>query len=182
MEMENWHRPKHEINVLMNLYAEYLSRARPNMMDNNVRMCHFGRREGLPKKVLRELDRSVEASASNTGMRLCLALNYGSRAEIVDAVRRIARRVAAGQLDPEAIQESDVSDSLSSAGVPDPDLVVRTAGEMRLSNFLLWQVSYAEFYVTEKYWPDFDEAEFHSVLRAYAARDRRFGGLTGSNR
>jgi len=176
--IENWRRPRDEVNGLMHLYAEYLIGERETVMANNIRLRHFGRRDGLPASVLRELDESVRVSANNTGMYLCLALNYGSRTEMTDAVRSIARKVAEGRLAPEDIDEELISNSLDSAGVPDPDLLIRTSGELRLSNFLLWQVSYAEFYVTDVYWPDFTEEEFHKAIRAYAHRQRRFGGLT----
>jgi undecaprenyl diphosphate synthase len=177
---ENWCRPSEEVDVLMHLYAEYLVRERPTIMENNVRLVHLGRREGLPEPVLRELDESVAASQSNTGMYLCLALNYGARMEITEAVRCIARRVANGELEADKIDESVIASSLYSANVPDPDLVIRTAGEMRVSNFLLWQISYAEYYCSEKFWPDFDEAEFCKGIRAYAERQRRYGGLDPS--
>jgi undecaprenyl diphosphate synthase len=165
----------------MHLYAHYLVRERPDQMANNIRLRHLGRRDGLPESVLDELDESVRQSASNTGMHLCLALNYGSRAEMVDAVRRIARRVQAGELPPEQIDEQAISGSLDSRDIPDPDLLVRTAGEMRISNFLLWQVSYSEFYVTDTLWPDFGPEAFKTALRAYANRHRRFGGVDRSN-
>jgi undecaprenyl diphosphate synthase len=150
-------------------------------MDHNIRLRHLGRREGLPQNVLAELDESVRVSANNTGMYLCLALNYGSRAEISDAVGRVARKVAAGELKPQDVNEAVISASLDTAGVPDPDLLIRTAGELRVSNFLLWQVSYAEFFVTDVFWPDFDEKELHRAIRAYADRHRRFGGLDATN-
>ena len=175
--IENWNRPAEEINVLMHLYADYLVRERPTVMDNNVRLRHLGRRDGLPESVLKELDETVRVSANNTGMVLCLALNYGSRAEIADAVRDIARRAAAGQLDAKTINEEVICQTLNTAGLPDVDLIIRTSGEMRLSNFLLWQVSYAEFYVTDVYWPDFSGEEFRKAILAYAARHRRFGRL-----
>jgi undecaprenyl diphosphate synthase len=179
--IENWTRPNDEVNALMELYAAYLAGERDTFMDNNVRLAHLGRREGLPESVLQELDKTIEVSSGNTGMTLCLALNYGSRAEITDAVRRIAGRVGAGQLDPADIDETTISDSLGTAGLPDVDLLIRTAGEMRISNFLLWQVSYAELYVTDVYWPDFDIEELRKALRTYAQRHRRFGGLDNSN-
>jgi len=178
--IENWTRPVDEVNALMHLYADYLVHERSTVMDHNIRLRHLGRRSGLPKSVLCELDESVRVSAGNTGMHLCLALNYGSRAEITDAVTRIARQVTAGETDPVEIDDAMISASLDTCGVPDPDLVIRTAGEMRLSNFLLWQVSYAEFYATDVFWPDFDEAEFHRAIHAYAARNRRYGGLDQS--
>lgn len=175
--VENWNRPADEVNMLMHLYAEYLVNERPTVMAHNVRVRHLGRRDGLPEIVLRELDETVRASSVNTGMYLCLALNYGSRAEITDAVTQIARRVKKGELDPESIDRDVISRSLDTCGISDPDLVIRTSGEMRVSNFLLWQISYAEFYVTEVYWPDFDEAEFRTAIRHFATRHRRFGGL-----
>ncbi|MFB3890435.1 MAG: isoprenyl transferase [Phycisphaerae bacterium] len=179
--IENWRRPRDEVNALMHLYADTLVRERPTLMENNIRLRHLGRREGLPAIVLRELDRSLAASAANTGMFLSLALNYGGRDEIIDAVSRIAWRVQRGQLSPEDINEELLSGSLDTAGVPDPDLLIRTAGELRVSNFLLWQISYAELYVTDVFWPDFNEAEFHTALKAYAGRHRRFGGLDDTN-
>ncbi len=179
--IENWRRPAQEIQILMHLYATYLRDERETMLSHNIRVQHLGRREGLPDSVLAELDETIRATRSNTGMFLGLALNYGSRAEIVDAVRQIAGQVAAGDLAPEQIEPETISAGLDTAAMPDPDLVIRTAGEMRLSNFLLWQVSYAEFYVTDTFWPDFDEGEFHKAIRNYAARDRRYGGVDSSN-
>ena len=175
--IENWSRPRDEVSALMGLYAEYLVRERPTLMDNNVRLRHLGRREGLPESVLVELDKSVEVSRGNTGMWLNLALNYGGRTELTEAVRAIAARAAEGKIAPEQIDEQVISDALDTAGLPDPDLLIRTAGEMRVSNFLLWQVSYAEFYVTDTLWPDFDEEDFGQAIRAFADRHRRFGGL-----
>jgi len=176
--VENWNRPADEVNALMHLYADYLVRERPTVMAHNIRVKHLGRRQGLPGSVLRELDETVTASSKNSGMYLCLALNYGSRAEMTDAVRRIAGRVAAGELAADAIDAKLIGDSLDTSGVPDPDLVIRTSGELRVSNFLLWQISYAEFYVTDVYWPDFTVQEFHRAIRDCAARSRRFGGLS----
>ncbi len=179
--IENWSRPAEEVRTLMHLYAEYLASERQTVMDHNIRLRHLGRRDGLPDNVLAELDESVRVSAANTGMYLCLALNYGSRAEISDAIARIAREVAAGELKPQDVNEAVISARLDTAGVPDPDLLIRTAGELRVSNFLLWQVSYAEFFVTDVFWPDFDEKELHRAIRAYADRHRRFGGLDSTN-
>ena len=179
--IENWSRPREEVSALMHLYAEYLVNERPTIMQHNIRLRHLGRREGLPDSVLRELDESLRVSANNTGMYLCLALNYGSRAEIIDAVSRIATDVQAGKLDAKDIDENVIANALDTRDVGDPDLLIRTAGEMRLSNFLLWQVSYAEFYVTDVFWPDFTEEEFHKALVAYCARNRRFGGVDSSN-
>ena len=178
---ENWRRPAEEVNALMELYARYLASERETMPAHNVRFRHIGRRDGLPAAVVREIDAATEATADCTGMYLCLALNYGSRYEILDAVRRIARRVAAGGLGPDDIDESLISDMLDTTGVPDPDLLIRTSGELRLSNFLLWQLSYAEFHVSDVYWPDFSEEEFRNALRTYASRCRRFGRVDQSN-
>ena len=172
---ENWSRPREEVEALMGLYARYLALERPTMQAHNIRFRHVGRREGLPESVLREIDESVRATAHRTGMFLCLALNYGSRAEILDAIRRLARQAADGKIRPEAIDEAALSDALDTHGVPDPDLLIRTSGELRLSNFLLWQSSYAEFHVSQSYWPDFSIDEFHNALRDFASRNRRFG-------
>ncbi len=174
---ENWNRPPEEVETLMGLYSQYLAMERPSMLSNNMRFRHVGMREGLPDSVLGEIDACTEATAGCTGMFLCLALNYGSRAEIARGVRRLAQRVAAGELAPSAIDEQAIADALDTRGVPDPDLLIRTSGEMRVSNFLLWQLSYAEFHVADVYWPDFTEDHFRDALRAFAARDRRFGGL-----
>jgi undecaprenyl diphosphate synthase len=148
-------------------------------MSNNVRVRMLGRRDDIPEQALRELDKTVEMSGSNTGLWLNLAINYGGRAEIVDAVRNLAGLVQAGRLSPQDIDERAIGEHLYTAGAADPDLLVRTAGEMRISNFLLWQISYAEIWVTEKCWPEFDEATLHEAIRAYAGRKRRFGGLSG---
>jgi undecaprenyl diphosphate synthase len=180
--IENWSRPEDEVNTLMHLYADYLVHERPTVMEHNVRLRHLGRRQGLPQPVLRELDESVRVSSSNTGMFLCLALNYGSRMEMTDAVRRIVRDAAEGTIDAEQIDQEMISDRLDTAGVPDPDLLIRTSGEKRISNFLLWQISYAEFFITDTYWPDFDEERFREAIAIYASRHRRFGGVDASNR
>lgn len=174
---ENWNRPLDEIAHLMDLYVRYLIKERDTIMSNNIRMIQIGRRTGLPDAVLHELDETVLASAKNTGMTLCLALNYSSRNEIIDAVQSIAAAAAEGKLAPEKIDERLISDRLYTAGLPDPDLLIRTAGEMRVSNFLLWQISYSELYVAEAMWPDFHAAEFNEALRAFASRERRFGGI-----
>ncbi len=174
---ENWKRPKAEVDALMDLYAEYLVKEREEIMGNDVRLIQIGRREGLPEKVLRELDTTIEMSRGNQGLKLCLAINYGSRQEMVDAVQALARRVQKGELSPEGIDEAAIANSLYTAGLPDPDLLVRTAGEMRVSNYLLWQISYAEFYVTEVLWPDFRPEHLNDALRTFAGRLRRFGGV-----
>jgi undecaprenyl diphosphate synthase len=177
LSIENWKRPQLELDFLMTLLRKYLVIERSEIMEQNIRFTTIGRREGLPAQVLREIDESVRVSQANTGMVLCLAINYGGRTELVDAVRTLADQVRQGMLDPEAIDEDTISDALNTAGMPDPDLLIRTAGEMRVSNFLLWQISYAELWVTDKCWPEFDRDELHQALRAFAARERRFGGL-----
>ena len=176
--IENWKRPKAEVDVLMELYAAYLQTEKPTLVENNVRMRHLGRRRDLPDTVLERLDDCKDATRECTGMYLCLALNYGSRAEIVDAVQSIASRVADGDLAVDAIDEDLVSNSLYTAGVTDPDMVIRTSGEMRLSNYLLWQLSYAELCVIDTHWPDFTTEEFHRSLRTFGQRGRRFGDVT----
>ncbi|MDH4202377.1 MAG: isoprenyl transferase [Phycisphaerae bacterium] len=173
--MQNWKRPKEEVDFLMYLYASYLEGIRPSLMEKNVQFAHVGRREPLPQDVLDALDETVRITSVNTGMTLGFALNYGSRTEIVDAVRALAQEAKDGQIDPQAIDEQVIGDHLYTAGWHDPDLVVRTSGEMRISNFLLWQISYAEFYVTDVYWPDFTLEELDKSLLAYASRQRRFG-------
>jgi undecaprenyl diphosphate synthase len=178
LSSENWKRPAEELKFLLQLLEQYLVEERPNIMARNTRVTWIGRREGLPEGAVRELDETVRLSAGNTGLCVCLAINYGSRAEVVDAVRRIAMEVRDGALDPATISEETVSSRLYTAGMPEPDLLIRTAGEKRISNFLLWQISYAEIWVTDVCWPDFDESQLHAALRGYAARDRRFGGLT----
>jgi undecaprenyl diphosphate synthase len=174
---ENWKRPKAEVDALMELYVEYLIKERQTVMENNVRLIQVGRRDGLPEPVLRELDETQRVSRDNTGLRLCLAINYGSRLEIVDAVREIARRVERGQLRPDQISEATIDAHLYTAGIPDPDLLIRTAGEMRVSNFLLWQISYAELYVSNVLWPDFRPEHLNEAIRNFAARQRRFGAV-----
>jgi len=178
LSSENWKRPAEELEFLMHLLQQYMIEERTTIMDQNIQVAVIGRRRGIPEEALREIDKTIELSSRNTGLRLCLAINYGSRAELADAVRGIAEEVQAGRLSPGDVTEETIESRLYTAGMPEPDLLIRTAGEMRISNFLLWQVSYAEIYVTELCWPEFDEAQLHAALRNYAARDRRFGGLT----
>ena len=173
---ENWKRPRTEISFLMRLLRRFLVRERPTMMDNNVRLSAIGRLDDLPDAARRELDNSIEMTSGNDGLNLCLALSYGGRAEIVDACRKLAQEVADGQLDPASIDEDAISGRLYQPG-RDPDLLVRTAGERRISNFLLWQISYAEIYVTDSCWPEFSVEDLHTALSDYATRTRKFGGL-----
>ena len=156
--IENWKRPKAEVNALMHLYADYLVGIRPNLMRNNVKLVHLGRIAGLPEMVCDSLRETMELTRNNTGMALALALNYSGRAEIVDATRAIAQAHKEGRLSLEDIDETCISQHLYTAELADPDLLIRTASELRVSNFLLWQISYSEFYVTDTLWPDFNEA------------------------
>lgn len=177
LSSENWKRPKAELEFLMALLREYLLAEREKILAQNIRFAVIGRRDGLPAGVLAEIDENTRLTRDNTGLTLCLAINYGARAEIVDAVRALAARVRAGELDPDQIDEAAIDRALYTGGMPDPDLLIRTAGEMRLSNYLLWQISYAELWVTPKFWPEFGAALLHDALRAFARRERRFGGL-----
>ncbi len=175
--MQNWKRPKEEVEFLMYLYALYLENIRPLLMDNNVQLKHVGRRDPLPEHVLETLDETIRLTSTNTGMVLGLALNYASRTEIVDAAKALARDVKDGKLAVEDIDEQGFSDRLYTAGWPDPDLLVRTSGEMRISNYLLWQISYAEFIVTDLYWPELENKHVDDALIQYAGRQRRFGDV-----
>jgi undecaprenyl diphosphate synthase len=177
LSSENWKRPQPELDFLMHLLEQYLVEERQVLLREEIRLSIIGRREGIPDSVQAEMDRTIALTAQHTGLHLCLAVNYGSRGEITDAVRRIAEEAKAGTLDPAAIDEQTIADHLYTAGTLDPDLLIRTAGEMRFSNYLLWQVSYAEFHVTDVCWPDFREEQLHAAIRDFAARDRKFGGL-----
>jgi undecaprenyl diphosphate synthase len=179
LSVENWKRPQAELDFLMALLHQYLLAERAEIREQNIRFTTIGRRSELPQTVIAEIDENIRVSKDNTGMTLCLAINYGGRAELADTVQALARRVRTGTLDPEDIDETIISEALYTAGMPDPDLLIRTAGEMRVSNFLLWQISYAELWVTDKCWPDFDAATLHEALHDYAGRTRRFGGLKG---
>jgi len=178
--MENWKRPKSEINALMHIHSEHLVSIRPTLMKNNVKLLHLGRVEGLPQSVRGDLTDTMEMTASNTGMKLALALNYSGRIEIVDAARKIAQKFKNGQLSLDEIDEQCVGGHLYEAGLADPDLLIRTANEMRISNFLLWQISYSEFYVTGTLWPSFTNESLEKAIMAYAKRNRRFGTIEAS--
>ena len=179
LSSENWKRPKRELDLLMQLLEQYLIEERSEIMRQGLRFGIIGRREGLSDGVLAEVQKSIDCCRNNTGMRLCLAVNYGSRAELVDAVRKITQAALAGDVAPDQIDEETISSHLYTAGMPDPDLVIRTAGEMRISNYLLWQISYAEIWVTEKCWPEFEKPDLIRAFKDFASRDRRFGGLKG---
>jgi undecaprenyl diphosphate synthase len=179
---ENWSRPDSEVSMLMKTLISVLEQKLTQLCENNVRFRVSGRREGAPMSVLRTFDRVAEATKGNTGLVLNIAFNYGGRQEIIDAVRMIARECLNGSLTPEAIDDEVLSRHLYTNGLPDPDLLIRTSGELRISNFLLWQLSYAEFYFTEKYWPDFTPAEFEKAILDYQSRDRRFGNIEAKQR
>jgi undecaprenyl diphosphate synthase len=175
--MENWKRPKSEVNALMELYTRYLVAIRSTLMTNNVRLLHLGWLHGLPPTLQKEFRKTIELTANNTGMILALALNYSGRAEIVDAIQKIAQEYKKGKLHLKDINERCISEHLYTAGMPDPDLLIRTANEMRVSNFLLWQISYSEFYVTKTLWPEFTKTTLEKAIRSFAKRDRRFGTI-----
>ena len=179
--LENWKRPVNEVSFLMQMYIDYLRSERATMMENNIKFRQIGRLENLPDAVMDEVHVTLEETKNNDGLTLVLALNYGSRAEITDAVRDIANQVKAGTLDPRDVDEQLISDHLYTAGMPDPDLLVRTAGELRVSNYLLWQISYAELFVSDVLWPDFGTEDLHAAIRAFSTRNRRFGALDHTN-
>ena len=179
---ENWKRPADELEFLMALLREYLIAERDSLVENNIRLRIVGDRDGLPDDVIVEMDKTLNACSSNTGMTLCLAINYGARMELVAAIQKIAQKVASGSLDAGDITEQTVSDNLYTSGLIDPDLLIRTSGEMRISNFLLWQISYAELWITDTLWPEFGREDLATAIRSYSDRDRRFGGIKNSGR
>jgi len=174
---ENWMRPRAEVSFIMLLLRRFLSRNIEDLHRNNVRLRATGRLERLPAASLRDLRKGIARTESNTGLNLILALNYGGRTEILDAVREISERVASGELSPDELDESSISGRLYLPDVPDPDLIIRTSGEQRLSNFLIWESAYSELWFTPVLWPDFRKEHLQEALDAYASRDRRFGGL-----
>jgi undecaprenyl diphosphate synthase len=174
---ENWKRPKDEVDALMKYLIHYLKTETPELNKNNVRLEVIGQIWRLPENVQEHLRKSIATLSKNNGLTLVMALSYGSRIEIVDAVRQIAEKVKLGKLDTADINEKVISDHLWTRNVPDPDLLIRTSGEMRVSNFLLWQISYAELVITPTFWPDFRKAQFIEALEEYARRHRRFGGI-----
>lgn len=175
---ENWKRPKDEVKGLMSLFAETMSAELRGLLSEGVRIKLLGRVEDLPLATRTVFSKAQAASASNTGMTLAIAVNYGSRMEIADAARALARDAAAGKIDPASIDEDAFASRLYTADMPDPDLLIRTSGELRLSNFLLWQLAYSEFYVTDVLWPDFDRYELLRALLSYQQRNRRFGKVS----
>lgn len=172
---ENWVRSKEEVNFLMNLLSNYLDRSLPNLKENEIRFNVIGSREDLSPDIQKKIDRNMEETRRYNKLVLTLALSYSGRIEILEACRKIAKQVQAGTLDPNKIDEEIFHAELYTKDLPDPDLLIRTSGELRVSNFLLWQISYTEIYVTEKLWPDFTKEEFLKALEAYQKRDRRFG-------
>jgi undecaprenyl diphosphate synthase len=179
---ENWKRPAREVTFLMRMLRRFARQERKLLLENNIRLRLIGHPDDLPPGLREELAQIQQASSSNTGMVLCVALSYGGRREIVDAARRFAGDVLAGRESVEELTEERFAQYLDTAGLPDPDLLIRTAGEMRLSNFLLWQLSYAELYVTPTCWPDFREKELEDALAAYAGRQRKFGAIEPTRR
>ena len=175
---ENWKRPKGEVNALMHIYTQYLVEIRPTLMKNNVKLIHLGQLVPLPSSVKTELAETLRMTAGNTGMKLALALNYSSRTEIIDATKKIAQEYKSGKLRFKDIDEQCINRHLYTAGLAEPDLLIRTANEMRVSNFLLWQISYSEFYVTKTLWPDFKKSDLEKAIIAYAKRNRHFGTIS----
>ena len=174
---ENWKRPQHEVDLLMHLFATTLLKELPLFHQENVRLVFLGDIEALPEKTRDVFEEGLAETAGNTGMVLALAVNYGARAELARAARTLAARVASGDINIEDIDEGAVAASLYTADLPDPELLIRTSGELRLSNYLLWQLAYSEFYVTDTLWPDFDRWELLRAIKAFQGRDRRFGGV-----
>ena len=172
---ENWKRPKDEVSTLMGLLVEFLRKELDELHENKVRIQTIGDLSRLPEDVRNEIVGAIQKTKDNTGLILTMALNYGARAEIAAAAKALAREVKTGSLDPEEIDEARFAAKLMTAGLPDPDLVIRTSGEQRISNFLLYQIAYSEFYFTNVYWPDFNEDEYYRALVAYGKRQRRFG-------
>jgi undecaprenyl diphosphate synthase len=174
---ENWQRPPDEVKSLMSLLDRFLAERTAEIMERNIRLRAIGHLDDLPDRTRRRLDTAMEKSAGNTALTLTLALSYGARTELADAARAIAREVRAGTLDPDTIGEATVSSHLYTADLPDPDLLIRTSGEMRISNFLLWEIWYAEIVVTPKLWPEFGKEDLFAAIREYAGRHRRYGGI-----
>lgn len=179
---ENWKRPAHEVQALMKLLNRFLKNELEEMQENGIRLKTIGRTSRLPKRTREILLDAIEKTSSNRRMTLTLALSYGSRQEILDAVVKIVERVQRGEITVNEISEQVISDALYTSGMPDPDLLIRTSGEYRISNFLLWQISYSEIYITPTLWPDFGKNEYLTAIRDYQKRDRRFGGIGAETR
>ncbi len=175
---ENWNRPQFEVDALMTLLVKTINKETKTLTDNNIRLNAIGDLDSLPKMCYRELMEAIDKTRDNTRMTLTLALSYSSKWEIVRAIKAIAKNVKSGKLDLEDIDESTVDEHLCTLGIPDPELLIRTSGEKRISNFLLWQIAYAEFYFTDKLWPDFDRTDFEKAVIDYQGRERRFGKIS----
>ena len=179
---ENWKRPKHEVDALMSLLKRFLKRELDEMLKNGICFQTIGRTAKLPEDVQRLLSETSDTTSQNKDMVLTLALSYGGRQEILDAVRKISQRIGSKELRSDEITQQTISDSLYTAGIPDPDLLIRTSGEYRVSNFLLWQIAYAEIYITPTLWPDFRKEEYLSAIEAFQKRERRFGASEAEQR
>ena len=174
---ENWKRPQREVDLLMRLFAETLLKELPLFHQENVKLRFFGDLEALPEKTRKTFQRGLDETAQNTGMTFALAVNYGSRAELTRAAALLANQIAEGSVSADSVTPADLEKNLYTAGLPDPDLLIRTSGELRLSNYLLWQLAYSELYVTQTYWPDFSKWDFLRAIKDYQSRERRFGGV-----
>lgn len=174
---ENWKRPQREVDLLMRLFAETLLKELPLFHQENVKLRFFGDLEALPEKTRKTFQRGLDETAQNTGMTFALAVNYGSRAELTRAAVLLANQIAEGSVSADSVTPADLEKNLYTAGLPDPDLLIRTSGELRLSNYLLWQLAYSELYVTQTYWPDFSKWNFLRAIKDYQSRERRFGGV-----
>ena len=174
---ENWKRPQREVDLLMRLFAETLLKELPLFYQENVKLRFFGDLDALPEKTRKTFQRGLDETAQNTGMTFALAVNYGSRAELTRAAVLLANQIAEGSVSADSVTPADLEKNLYTAGLPDPDLLIRTSGELRLSNYLLWQLAYSELYVTQTYWPDFSKWDFLRAIKDYQSRERRFGGV-----
>lgn len=174
---ENWKRPQREVDLLMRLFAETLLKELPLFHQENVKLRFFGDLDALPEKTRKTFQRGLDETAQNTGMTFALAVNYGSRAELTRAAVLLANQIAEGSVSADSVIPADLEKNLYTAGLPDPDLLIRTSGELRLSNYLLWQLAYSELHVTQTYWPDFSKWDFLRAIKDYQSRERRFGGV-----
>ena len=174
---ENWKRPQREVDLLMRLFAETLLKELPLFHQENVKLRFFGDLEALPEKTRKTFQRGLDETAQNTGMTFALAVNYGSRAELTRAAVLLANQISEGAVSADSVTPADFEKNLYTTGLPDPDLLIRTSGELRLSNYLLWQLAYSELYVTQTYWPDFSKWDFLRAIKDYQSRERRFGGV-----
>ena len=175
---ENWKRPKLEVRALMELLINTIGKEVPTLMQNNVRLRAIGNLEDLPKRAQRELSRAMSLTEGNTGLVLTLALSYGGRSDILQAAQKLAQKAKNGEIDPESISEADLRSQMSTNFLPDPELMIRTSGEFRISNFLLWELAYAEIYIMQKLWPDFTREDLYAAIHDYQNRERRFGMIS----